>query len=164
MPWWIWVVVGFALLVAESIAPAEFYLAFIGLAALGTGLVVVAVGMVPLWVHLSLFSAIAVVSLVFMRKPMIRRLGTTGGSSGVGSERLIGDVAVLMAELPPGGIGKGELRGTVWTVRSESDRPLGRGERCRVQRVDGLTLWVVPEDESRDPEKHKKVGLDSPGV
>ena len=53
--------------------------------------------------------------------------------------------AVLLADLPPGGVGKAELRGTSWTARNEGERPLATGERARVTRVDGLTLWLRAE-------------------
>lgn len=48
-------------------------------------------------------------------------------------------------DLAPGAVGKAELRGTVWTARNEDTRSLTRGERCRVMRVDGLTLSIRSE-------------------
>jgi len=50
--------------------------------------------------------------------------------------------AILLEDVAPGVVGKGELRGTTWSVRTEGARTLRRGERVRVVRVDGLTLWV----------------------
>jgi membrane protein implicated in regulation of membrane protease activity len=41
-------------------------------------------------------------------------------------------------------VGKVELRGSSWSARS-ARAALARGQRCRVERVDGLTLWVRPE-------------------
>ena len=32
---------------------------------------------------------------------------------------LVGDVAVLLDDLPPGAVGKAELRGTAWSVRHD---------------------------------------------
>lgn len=145
MAWWIWVVLGLALFAAESLLPFDFYLAFIGLAALTVGLVSAAASAIPLSAQLALFSVVAAASLVFLRKPLVRRL-SGGGSSGVGSERLIGEVATLMEDLAAGGVGRAELRGTVWKVRSSDARLLREGERCRVRRVEGLTLWVSPEE------------------
>jgi membrane protein implicated in regulation of membrane protease activity len=50
-----------------------------------------------------------------------------------------------MEEIPSNGIGKAEMRGTSWNARNIGDKPLARGERCRVERVDGLTLVVRHE-------------------
>jgi membrane protein implicated in regulation of membrane protease activity len=47
-----------------------------------------------------------------------------------------------MDDLAPGAVGKAELRGTTWTAQNADDRPLARGQRCRVARVEGLTLLI----------------------
>jgi membrane protein implicated in regulation of membrane protease activity len=48
----------------------------------------------------------------------------------------------MLDDVGPGCVGKGELRGTTWSVRTSGAQTLRRGERVRVTRVDGLTLWV----------------------
>ena len=42
-------------------------------------------------------------------------------------------------------LGQVELRGTPWRARNVSTRALVAGERCRVLRVDGLTVELAPE-------------------
>jgi len=42
-------------------------------------------------------------------------------------------------------VGRAELRGTTWSARGVDGVALVRGTRCRVERVDGLTLWLRPE-------------------
>jgi len=37
------------------------------------------------------------------------------------------------------------MRGTPWNTRNVSDRPLTRGERCKVEKVEGLTIFVRAE-------------------
>jgi len=49
---------------------------------------------------------------------------------------------MLLADLPEGGEGKAELRGVPWIARAASGLALPKGQRCRVERVDGVTLWV----------------------
>jgi membrane protein implicated in regulation of membrane protease activity len=51
----------------------------------------------------------------------------------------------VLEDIPAGGIGRAELRGTTWTARGADGIPLSRGTRCRVDRVDGLTLWLRAE-------------------
>jgi membrane protein implicated in regulation of membrane protease activity len=60
-------------------------------------------------------------------------------------DSLVGETAVLTEDLPTGGVGKAELRGTSWSVRSRAPEGLRRGQRTRVEQVDGLTLWVRVE-------------------
>jgi len=45
----------------------------------------------------------------------------------------------------PGGVGKAEMRGTPWTARTNGGAALSPGQRCRVERVEGLTLWLRAE-------------------
>jgi membrane protein implicated in regulation of membrane protease activity len=42
-------------------------------------------------------------------------------------------------------VGTAELRGTSWTARNIGPAPLANGQRCKVQRVDGLMLYVKAE-------------------
>jgi membrane protein implicated in regulation of membrane protease activity len=49
---------------------------------------------------------------------------------------------MVVEEVAPGGVGKAELRGTTWTARTEGTLTLEKGRRCRVERVEGLTLWL----------------------
>jgi membrane protein implicated in regulation of membrane protease activity len=53
--------------------------------------------------------------------------------------------AVVIEEIPAGGVGRAELRGTTWGARAVDGGGLPRGTRCRVDRVDGLTLWLRSE-------------------
>jgi membrane protein implicated in regulation of membrane protease activity len=42
-------------------------------------------------------------------------------------------------------VGKAELRGASLTARNAGDKPLARGQRCTVERVEGLTIFVRAE-------------------
>jgi membrane protein implicated in regulation of membrane protease activity len=60
-------------------------------------------------------------------------------------DTLVGETAIVSEDIAAGAVGKAELRGTSWTVRSRAMEALRRGQRCRVEQVDGLTLWVKAE-------------------
>jgi inner membrane protein len=143
MPWWLWILVGFGLLLAELAVPSDFFLFFFGLSAvlvgagMGAGLLV---GEPAPW---AAFGVIAIVSLLLLRRPLREWLGPPA-STGMG-DRMVGESARLMQPLLPGEVGKAELRGTVWSVRSRTAVPLEAGHLVRVERVEGLTLWVMPE-------------------
>ena len=38
--------------------------------------------------------------------------------------------------------GRAEMRGTTWSARNIGETPLARGQKCVVDRVVGLTLYV----------------------
>jgi inner membrane protein len=142
MEWWIWIFLGLVLLGLEMLTPGGFFVLFFGLAALLVG-GAVGVGLGgPPWLQWLLFSVLSMSAVLFLRSRVLAWF-KAGEGQAVGVETLVGEVATLLADLAPGAVAKVELRGTVWSARS--DAPLPRGQRCRVRRVEGLTLWVEAE-------------------
>jgi hypothetical protein len=141
MPWWLWMLFGFALLTVEMITPGGFYALFFGIGALLVGsLVGIGTGG-PDWLQWLLFSILSVVSLLVFRGPLLTKLESRERPSG-DVDTLIGETAILLEDLSPGEVGKAELRGTTWNVHNEDNQQLQQGQHCRVYRVEGLTLWV----------------------
>jgi membrane protein implicated in regulation of membrane protease activity len=60
-------------------------------------------------------------------------------------DTLVGETAVIIEEIPSRGVGKAEMRGTSWSAHNISEQSLARGQRCRVERVEGLTIYVRAE-------------------
>lgn len=140
MTWWIWMLVGLACVGLELLTPGGVIMLFFGAAGLLVG-ILVAVGLGgPLWFQVLAFSILSVVSLLTLRGPILRRMKAGGQTLEI--DTLVGKEAILMADLAAGDVGKAELRGTVWEVRTASPEPLKKGARCLVERVDGLSLWV----------------------
>jgi len=138
MPWWGWMIVGALLLGSELlIVDAGFYLVFIGIAAAITGLVELAgLGLEP-WVQWILFSAIALVLMVFFRKKIYAKLR----GSGIGYETgPTGEIVTVEQPLQPGETGRLAYRGTEWTVVNTSDQAFEQGQHVQISSVDGLTL------------------------
>jgi hypothetical protein len=144
MVWWSWLLLGFALLALELTTPGGFYFLFFGVAALIVGALAGAGVGEPAWVDWFLFSVLSVASLVFFRRRLLARLRTPDAAAG-SVRQLVGEVAVLLEDLAPGEVAKAELRGASWSVRTLGGERLARGRRCRIERVEGLTLWVRPE-------------------
>jgi membrane protein implicated in regulation of membrane protease activity len=61
---------------------------------------------------------------------------------------MVGEAATVLDNIEAGEFGKVELRGTAWNAKNSGDRMLVRGERCKVRRVEGLSLWVGREEQS----------------
>jgi membrane protein implicated in regulation of membrane protease activity len=138
MTWWLWLVLGLVLLASEIFTPGAFFVFFFGLAAIVVGLVVVGGG-APDWLQWGLFSLLSILSVVFLRRPLLARIMPVGRED-LAVDSLVGEVATLLQDLPPGAIGKAELRGSSWTAKNVDARPLARGERSVVAQVDGLVL------------------------
>lgn len=144
MTWWYWMVLGLALLGAEMTTPGGFYIIFFGLAALVVG-TLSGLGVVQTdWLQWLLFSVIAVASLVLFRGPLLAKLNEKkSGDRDVDS--MVGEVAIPLESLAAGDVGKAELRGTTWTARNVGSSRLHKGQRGKVTKVEGLTLWITGE-------------------
>lgn len=140
LAWWMWVVAGLVLLVGEILTPGGFYLIFFGAGALLVGLVKLAGFNPGLAMEGLLFAAASVAGLLFFRKPLLQRFRKLTPTADV--DNLTREIASAMEEIPGLGMGKVELRGTSWNARNLSDAPIPKSTRCRVERVDGLTLEV----------------------
>lgn len=142
MTWWAWLVLGMLLLGGEMALPSGFYLLFFGVGALLVGCASLAGLALPGWGEWLLFSLLSLGALVLIRPRIVGRLHQA--SPGI-EDTLVGEVAVASEPIAPGAVGRGELRGTVFTLRNGDAEPLAAGERCRVARVSGLTLEVQRE-------------------
>jgi membrane protein implicated in regulation of membrane protease activity len=143
MVWWLWVVVGLGLLAFEMAMPGGFFALFFGVGALLVGALVALDAAGPAWMQWLLFPVLSVGALVTLRRPLQARLNLKGSQRPVDS--LVGEIAVALEALAPGGLGKAELRGTSWSARNRGSVALAKGQRCVVEKVDGLMLWVRPE-------------------
>jgi membrane protein implicated in regulation of membrane protease activity len=93
----------------------------------------------PLWTQLLMFTVISVLLLLF-RRPLLKLMKYSPESKEM--DTLVGEVAFVLDEMEPNAIGRAELRGAAWSARNTGERPLSRGERVQVTRVEGLTLHV----------------------
>jgi membrane protein implicated in regulation of membrane protease activity len=145
MPSWIWILFGLFLLAAEAVTPSGFFVLFFGLAALLVGALESIGASGPAWMQWLLFSAFSVTFLLLVRPHLVHRFSSEGAQGNTPLPDYVGEAALLVGDLEPGAVGKAELRGTSWNVRSRSSSTIAGGTRCRVERVDGLTLWIEPE-------------------
>lgn len=138
MPWWGWIVIGMLLLGTELLfVEAEFFLVFIGVSALVTGLVAVAAPGLPDWSHWLVFAAVAVASMVFFRRRVYRALRPQN-VPGLKPD-FLGDEINVPVALAAGGTCRVELHGHDLAAaqhgtpsggrRWASTRPRGRGGR-----------------------------------
>ena len=135
---------GIVLLGVEMVTPGGFYILFFGLAALIIG------GLSGLgfaqaeWLQWLLFSGLSILSLLIFRGPLLAWIKTRDKQMPV-VDSMVGESAILLEDLAPGGIGKAELHGTTWTVHNSGQALVKKNQRCRVERVEGLALWIAAE-------------------
>jgi membrane protein implicated in regulation of membrane protease activity len=134
---------GIGLLVLEVATPGGFFALFFGVSALVVGGLVGLGWGGPAWMQWLLFSGLAVVALAVLRKPLQARLSLGGPGRAVDS--LAAETATAVEDIAVGAMGKAELRGTSWNAKNGGAVAIAKGERLRVDRVEGLTLHVHKE-------------------
>jgi hypothetical protein len=145
MAWWIWVVLGAALLAAELfLIDAQFYLVFLGAAAIVVGFSDAAGLGGPPWAEWSAFAALSLLLLAGFRSRLHAKLRL--GAPGLADDTLAGETGTANEPLAPGARGSAELRGTTWTAHNVGPEPIAAGARIRVERSEGLVLHVRRAD------------------
>lgn len=138
MTWWIWVLLGLALLAFEVVTPGTLFMLFFGVAALCVAaLSALGVGAAVQWIA---FAVISLALVGFLRGRLQEKLRSRDTGP---IDSLVGEEVVLLADLPAGGETKAELRGSPWSARAASGIKLAKGQRCKVERVDGVVLYVT---------------------
>ena len=141
MAWWLWLLLGLVLAALELATTGGFYLIFFGISAMFIGLMG-AIGLAgPLWLQWLVFTILSVILLLAFRRPILRMMHVDTGPV----DSLVGQFAITEDVIQPGAIGRAELRGSSWSARNLHSAELARGQRCRVERVDGLMLFLLPE-------------------
>jgi membrane protein implicated in regulation of membrane protease activity len=144
MIWWYWMLAGFVLLGVEMATPGGFYILFFGLAALIVGSLAGLGFAQAEWLQWLLFSGLAILSLLIFRGPLLAWLKKQDKDLPA-VDTLAGESAIPLEDLALNGTGKAELRGSTWTAHNAGPSPLMKGQRCKVERVEGLTIWISAE-------------------
>ncbi|HWJ36472.1 MAG TPA: NfeD family protein [Steroidobacteraceae bacterium] len=140
MQWWAWIAVGAILLGSElAFVDAQFYLVFVGAAALVVGFLDLAGFSVGVWLQWVIFTALAVVSMVGFRRRIYERMRR---NLPIMKSDPAGEVVIVTAPLPPGETCRIEYRGSSWSAINGGNSIIAAGARARIERVDGLTLVV----------------------
>ena len=145
MPWWGWVIVGAVLLSAELLAiEAQFYLVVLGVAALLTGVGVVAGLPGQPYAEWVVFVVLSFVLMFGVRRQLYGRLV---GAPPPMYEVVVGEIATVSDPIEPGALGRAQLRGTEWTARNVGRTALAEGQRARIERVENLVVDLHAEEE-----------------
>ncbi len=140
MSWWTWLILGLVLMVLEVVTPGGFFVIFFGVGAIAVGLMEAAGLHMPLAVQGVVFVITSVAAILVFRKPLLERFNKSTPEGRV--DAIAGEMAQALDDIPVNGFGKAELRGAAWSAHNVGDAPIARASRCRVERVDGLTLYV----------------------
>ena len=138
MPWWGLIVLGTVILISEIIVSTDFYLVFFAASAVIVGLLVLLGASLPVSAQWLIFAALSIGMLVLFRARLREKIKTREQDV----DKLEDEIAVATEQLDAGATGQAELRGSTWRARNIGEVDLEVGDRCRVERVDGLVLSI----------------------
>lgn len=137
----IWFVVGVVLLLLEFVIPGVFIL-FFGIGAWITSLCVYLFEP-SLGIQFVIFSVTSVLSLVLLRKLILKRMTMKTVQGSDPDEEFVGYSALCISEIGHGHNGKVEFKGTSWSA--SSDESIKEGQAVKIKSKNGLQLHVEPE-------------------
>ena len=138
--WWTWLLVGLALMGAELLLRSGFYLFFLGAGGVATALVALLGVLTSFPAQGLAFVAISLSLVVLLRKPLLAKFHLRNKTPAVDS--LIGQSAKALESIAPQAIGRVEMRGSSWPALNTGPDVIAFDVRCRVEKVEGLTLHV----------------------
>ncbi len=144
MVWWAWVILGIVCVAIEVHFTHDFSLFCVGASAFIVAAMTMFSDGAPHWSQWLLFAGLSVIILLALRKPLLGRFQAHRGRD-ADFQYLIGEVATPADDLPANAVGRAELRGSSWSARNGDSTGLRKGQRCRVERVEGLTVWLKAE-------------------
>jgi inner membrane protein len=140
MQWWTWFVLGTLLLAIELFAiDAQFFLIFIGAAAIVVGLIGMLGLNLPVGLQWVLFAGLSIAAVATMRRQIYTKLRSRPMAS---VDTDVNQRVRITEELAPGKSTRVEYRGTGWTALNVGKHPIPAGQEVRIESVDGLTLHV----------------------
>ncbi len=137
--WWMWMVAGFIMLATETLIPG-FFLLFFGIGAVFMGFFQLVFPGVPLWIELLIFLTVSTAWLAMFRGRLVAYIEKRNPPKQVDS--IEGETAVAADDIAPGQVGKAELRGASWNALNLGNVTVSKGQRCQVEKMDGLTLQI----------------------
>ena len=140
----VWCSLGVLLLIIE-VSTSGFWMGFFGVGALATSLVIwlgIAGGINT---QIAIFLVTSVLPLLVLRRPLTRWLDRKAPSATFGDA---GQVAVVVQEIPVGGIGRVSYQGSTWDAESDRGEAIPCDTRVRIVRQEGIRLYVRAEHAS----------------
>ena len=138
---WVWIIATAVFAIGELTSPGSFFMLPFAIGALvATVLAFLGVDIVIEW---RVFVGVSLAVLAALR-PVAHRLNRSVDDTGVGSRRLLGQAAVVLREIPPGGdVGLVRVDREEWRAQSTDGSSIPIGTAVRVADVQGTRVIVA---------------------
>src|SRR5262245_44979585 len=131
MSWWMWIILGFVLMLAEFLTLGGFYIIFFGAAAVVVGLVSLMIFPGPEWFQWLLFTTLSVAGIALYRKRLLKRLEIPARPEN--EDTIVGKMVLVIEPIASGSVGRVEMSGTAWSAKNLGQQPLASGQQVTVE-------------------------------
>ncbi|MBX3017134.1 MAG: NfeD family protein [Bdellovibrionaceae bacterium] len=135
---WIWLILGLALIGAELLSGA-FVILFFGVGALITAVTVI-VTIIPLALQILIFGVSSLALLMIFRKRFIKTVSEEEKKRSLSAD--VDTQLILSESLAPGAEAMVAYQGTHWTAVNLENEELKQGTRVRIERTEGIKIFV----------------------
>jgi membrane protein implicated in regulation of membrane protease activity len=118
---------------------AQFYLVFVGAAALLVGALGLGGVVMPDWLQWLAFAGFSIASMILFRNKLYELLRRAPGLLDNGHS---GEQVIVPIALSPGESCRLEFRGSTWTARNTGEVAIASDSTARIVEVEGLTLQI----------------------
>lgn len=140
---WIWLGLVVLFFVVEAACPLHLVSVWFAVGSLAA-LVVNALGG-PLWLQITVFLVVSCALLAALW-PVTRKF-LNPGRTATNLDSVIGTVGLVTGPIDNvAATGQVKLNGMEWTARSTSGEPIAEGIRVRVDRIEGVKVYVSPAE------------------
>ena len=143
MEWWIWILLGLVVRFGGNRHAGGFYFIFFGVGAIVVGMLAGFGAAGPLWFKFILFEFLSVLALWCFREKLLEWTRVAPRQK---IDSLVGEIAVAVDEIAINSIGKANARYFLECAQRRQ-QTFGAGRASRVERVQGLTLFVRAESD-----------------
>lgn len=135
----IWLIVGLIMLLAELVSVLLVFV-FFAIGALVTALLASVGVLTSIESQLLAFSVISLISLIVLRKQAKTLLNSRRKHPEY--NEFVGETALVIRDIPSGGLGKIYYRGAEWKAESLLNTVIIAGSKVVIRRTDGIILVV----------------------
>ena len=132
-----WFSAGLLLIIADLLV-GSFFLLFLGVGALATGLSIV-LGLDSVSLHWLIFAVSSAILAIIFRKPLIEKFGPNDEPTYSEHE---GELIEIIGEENEYGLAKAKYKGSTWPVKSSSGKDLKIGQKLTILRIEGISIVV----------------------
>ncbi len=140
-PWLLWLIVSFVCLIIE-LGSGDLYMLSLAVGALVA--MIVMPFSPPLWLQIVVFAVTAVLSIAFVRPPLLRRLHAGGSTRKSNADALLGRHGTVIETIPATGHGYVRIDGDEWRSLSATGEDIPLGTKVEVVGRESIVITVRP--------------------